>query len=362
MVLIWCSISSHGFGHAAQVVPVLNELGRQIPGLKAILRTTLPAGIFQDWLQIPWELSEGEQDVGCRQQGPLVIDVPATWAAHLDFHRTWEKRLEAETEAIRSRAPALVLTDISHLAAAAGARAGVRTVGLCNLSWDTVLERYRERDRRDHLETIRLIRQAYDVVDLLIRPAPCLPLPAFRRIRDINPIACPQAPDKSALRSMIGAQPGESTVLIGFGGIALNQLPYEQLESLAGYRFLVFGPVPSGLLRVHQATPSPPHAFRSRLASADLLVTKPGYNTVVEAVASGVPVVYVRRFNFADEQSLVDYLHHYGRTVELPRADFDAGRWSDALDKIQKAPSPAEAPPAPTGASEAADILTGFLR
>ena len=26
MPVVWCSISGHGFGHAAQVVPILNEL------------------------------------------------------------------------------------------------------------------------------------------------------------------------------------------------------------------------------------------------------------------------------------------------------------------------------------------------
>ena len=55
MPLIWCSISGHGYGHAAQVVPVLNALGRLVPNLKALLRTTVPAGFFEPRLAIPWE-------------------------------------------------------------------------------------------------------------------------------------------------------------------------------------------------------------------------------------------------------------------------------------------------------------------
>ena len=75
---IWCAISSHGFGHAAQVIPVLNELGRRVSGLTAILRTRVPARFFEPNLQIAWEVSEAEQDVGCVQHGPLRIDVAAT--------------------------------------------------------------------------------------------------------------------------------------------------------------------------------------------------------------------------------------------------------------------------------------------
>ena len=79
MPLIWCSISGHGYGHAAQVVPVLNALGRLVPNLKALLRTTVPAGFFEPRLAIPWELSPAQQDIGCIQKGPLTIDVAGTW-------------------------------------------------------------------------------------------------------------------------------------------------------------------------------------------------------------------------------------------------------------------------------------------
>ena len=57
MPIIWCAISGHGYGHAAQVVPVLNALGSLVPGLTAILRTTVPASFFHDRLTIQWELS-----------------------------------------------------------------------------------------------------------------------------------------------------------------------------------------------------------------------------------------------------------------------------------------------------------------
>ena len=79
MPLIWCAISGHGYGHAAQVVPVLNALGVLVPGLTAVLRTTVPSSFFRDRLTIPWDLQPVQQDVGCIQDGPLKIDIDATW-------------------------------------------------------------------------------------------------------------------------------------------------------------------------------------------------------------------------------------------------------------------------------------------
>ena len=116
MPLIWAAISGHGFGHAAQVVPVLNALGRLVPDIRVLLRTTVPATFFKDRLSIPWERSSVQQDIGCIQQGPMTIDVEATWREHHRFHSTWEDRLRAEIDAMRAAAPDLILADTPYLA------------------------------------------------------------------------------------------------------------------------------------------------------------------------------------------------------------------------------------------------------
>src|SRR5437660_7384527 len=157
---IWCAISSHGFGHAAQVVPVLNELGRRASGLTAILRTSVPARFFEANLKIAWEVSEAEQDIGCVQHGPMRIDVAATWAEHRRFHEQWEDKVAAEVRAIRSCKPALILADIPYLAIEAAARAEVPAVGLCNLSWDGILELLREPGRCEQMEVIRRMEKS----------------------------------------------------------------------------------------------------------------------------------------------------------------------------------------------------------
>jgi len=361
MALMWCAISSHGLGHAAQVVPVLNELGRIVPNLHAILRTQVPAWFFEDRLTIRWTRSPAQQDIGCIQHGPLAIDVAATWNAHAQFHAGWEQKVHDETLAIRTAKPALVLSDISYLAIEAGSRSLVPTIGLCNLSWDRILEPLADPARGDHYEIVSHIRRAYAHAELMLRPAPGIPMRAFQKIVDIGPIADPAPSAISALRIAIAAMPGEQIVLVGFGGIALATLPFERLDRLTGYRFIVSGPVPDRCIRIRAAS-TLPFSFRTLLASADILVTKPGYSTVVEAVALGKPVVYVRRYNFADEQALVGYLHHYGRAVELSEHDFSDGCWQTALETVRTTSLPSEAPPPPTGAAAAACIMSQHLK
>jgi hypothetical protein len=340
---------------------VLNHIGRCVPGATALLNTSVPASFFEPRLKIPWRLIFTQQDIGCVQHGPLRIDVPATWEAHRQFHSQWEQRVQREAAAMKQAAPALVLSDISHLATAAGAAAGVPTVALCSLSWDVVLELYARPGAIEEHQIIQHIRTAYTGAERLIRPAPGIPMKAFRTVVDVGAICEPHQPRSRKLRATLHASDSDCLVLVGFGGIAQQELPFRTLESMAPFRFVVDADVPPGLSRV-VSTKNLGWPFHSILSSVDLIMTKPGYGTIVEAVVLQTPVVYVRRYHFADEQTLVDYLHRYGRGAELSLEDFLAGRWSDSLTAARQTVSPYHPAPSPTGATEAASVLRSYLQ
>ena len=359
MPLIWAAISGHGFGHAAQVVPVLNALHRLVPGLRVFLRTAVPPSFFKDRLFPPWDVSPVQQDVGCVQNGPLRIDVEATWQEHHRFHSSWEERLRTELEAMRAAGPNVVLADTPYLALAAGKAAAIPTIALASLTWDLVLSQYVAPSSIDSRTILQSIRQAYGEADLALRINPAPKMESFQRVIDIGPIAEPAPSARERLTEFLELAPGEQTVLVGFGGIPLDSLPFNRLEQLTGYRFIFDGWIPSESRRFVAAT-SLPFSFRTLMASVDIIMTKPGYGTLVEAVALQIPMVYVRRYNFADEQPLVDYLHRYGRGVELSMSDFTQGRWLPALSEVLDLP-PTIAPPSPTGAREAATELKKFL-
>lgn len=360
MPSIWCAISGHGFGHAAQVVPVLNALGDLVPGLTAILRTTVPASFFENRLTIPWQHSLAQQDIGCIQDGPLTIDVDATWVAHQHFHETWNARLANEVGAMQAASPALVIADTPYLAIEAGSCAQIPTVALVSLTWDIVLKEYCHATDHSHQQLIQRIRKSYANADMALRITPAPTIDAFSNVIDIGPIANPSPPERHRLASAINLVPNEKTVLVGFGGIALTSLPLEQMELLLHYRFLIDSPIPPGYSRIHSIK-TLPFSFKTLLASVDLIMTKPGYGTIVEAVALQQPVLYVRRYNFVDEQPLVDYLHRYGRGMELSLDDFVKGRWEAALRTVLDLPTPTTPPPSATGAADAATILAKSL-
>lgn len=359
MPAIWCAISGHGYGHAAQVVPVLNELGTLVPDLRAILRTTVPASFFQDRLSIPWEHQSVRQDVGCIQKGPLAIDVQATWDAHRSFHADWNERVAEETRAIKAAKPQMILADTPYLAIQAGREAGIPTVGLANFTWSEVLKPFSDPTGPHHQALLTSIETSYRQATSALRIAPGLPMPAFHTVTDIGPIAQPDKTRRCELRAHLKLGKEACLVLIGFGGIPLESLPWEQMARISGYHFIVDG-IPSRATNQIHSLATLPFTFKSLLASVDLVMTKPGYGTIVEAIALGLPVVYVRRYNFVDEAPLVSFLHQHSRGQELSLQDFLSGDWQPAFEAIRKVPTP----PAPlrcTGAAEAARHLVTYL-
>src|SRR5262249_2143509 len=152
------------------------------------------------------------------------------------------------------------------------------------------------------------IQKAYACADFALRIAPGLSMPAFSKIHDIGPIGSPSSSQREKLRTMLGLGSNERLVLIGFGGIPLRSLPWKYMESMRTFRFIVDGQVDTSHSRIISLT-DVPFRFSTVLASVDVVMTKPGYGTIVECVANGIPVVYVRRYTFADEEPLVAYLH-----------------------------------------------------
>jgi len=331
-----------------------------MPGVTAILRTTVSASFFRDRLTIPWDLQPMQQDVCCIQDGPLKIDINETWASHHRFHQTWEARLSNEVATMQATSPELVIADTPYLAIEAGSRAQIPTVALASFTWDLVLKEYCHTTDHSHQQLIQCIRGSYAKADMALRITPAPKIDVFSNIIDIGPIASPASPERDRLASALALSPNERTVLVGFGGISLTSLPLEQIEQLRHYRFLFDGPVPPGYSRI-RSTETLPFSFKTLLASVDIIMTKPGYGTIVEAVALQQPVVYVRRYNFADEPPLVNYLHRYGRGVELSIDDFTQGRWEPALQHALTAPVPS-LPPPPTGAAEAAEMIVRYCQ
>ena len=347
MPIVWCSISAHGYGHAAQVIPILNELGKGIEALSVILRTCVPSSIFEQYLRVPWEIQAVPQDIGCIQQGPLDIDIEGTLAAYKKFHENWNTRVTEEVQAMSMMRPNLVISNISYLSIASASRANLPVVALASLSWDQVIEPFLDSSKADHRVIIEHMQNEYSKANHLIRLNPKIAMPAFGSITDTGPSFPLIESSLQDVRQLLGIPAEERLVLIAFGGVPLASLPWEQMESCEGFHFLVAESSLEPTFRRVHSVEDIKLSFGEVMRQVDVVMTKPGYATLTAAVHYGIPLVYVQRHNFVDEQPLVDYAHTYGRAVELSRDKFESGSWEKALESVLALPISQLSPPKP---------------
>jgi L-arabinokinase len=70
------------------------------------------------------------------------------------------------------------------------------------------------------------------------------------------------------------------------------------------------------------------------IRAADVIVTKPGYGIVADAIAHEVPVLYTDRGDFAEHPKLVEALHECTTADFVPQADLLAGKLAPHLDRV----------------------------
>ena len=351
MTHIHVAVTAHGYGHFAQVAPVLDALRARVPDLRLTLQSTVSADYVRARLRMPYRHIDGAADVAL----PLHARWDEGLAVYSAFDADHEVHLARQRTLLEADRPDLVLADIPWLPLQAARELGIPSAGLCSLSWyDILAESPVGPDMPPELA--RHMRNAYAGADLFIRPAPTMPMAWLPNGRDIGPIAVRRRRDPDAIRARLGLPADCRLVLMQFGGA--GRLRLGRSEPLPG--------------AVHLLTPDP-EAAQGRddvsviagedvldvLASCDALITKPGYGTFAEAACNGIPVLYVPRGDWPEEPHLVDWLAARVPSRAVSTTDLAAGRIARPLGDLLAAGI--GAPVEPTGTAEAVELLLGLI-
>lgn len=355
---LFVAVTAHGYGHLAQVAPVVTELKCRLPGLEISLQGNVAPAFAKARLPAGYHHIPAAADVPLPMDGPLTtrwVDGLADYVAFdLDYaaHQAQQRRLFEQTH------PDLVLADIPWLPLDVARSMGIPCAGLCSLSWYDILV---ESLVGDQLPTAlaQRMQRAYSGADLFLRPAPSMPMSWLPNGRDIGPIAQPRQRDPVRLHERVGRPATERLVLMQFGGTGRLQLG--GAPRLMDGLHLLSPDAGAGLGRDDLTLiDADGNSVLETLASCDALISKPGYGTFAEAACNGIPVLSVERNDWPESRWLVDWLADQVPLREISASDFAAGQIREPLAELL-AEGVAE-PVAPTGVAEAADLLMGLLR
>lgn len=350
-------ISAHGLGHLGQTAPVLDALFRMAPDLDITVRSGLPQQQLARRIGIPFRHVAGATDFGYVMRNAIDPDLAATAERYRACHADWPARVAEEAAWQTDNGFDAVLANVSYLPLAGAARAGISAAALCSLNWADLFAHYYGRQpwaAAIHAEML----SAYRAARVFLRASPGMDMATLGNLRVVGPICRTRAPNRLRIAAQLGIDAALRWVLVALGGIGFP-LDVSRWPACDGVIWLV----PADLYRPRADVANFDAAavdFTELLASADAVVTKPGYGTFAEAACHGLPVLYVPRGDWPEGGCLTAWLHANTRALAVDRRDLERGELRAALADLWA--QPARPVPSPGGVCEAAGSLAALLR
>jgi hypothetical protein len=358
-------ISGHGFGHASRQIEIINACGARRPDLDIVVRTSAPPWLFERTARVPVTLVPGECDTGVVQTDSLRLDERETIRRADAFHRSLPARAEHEVPLLRHHDTRLVIADAPPLGCAAAAAAGVPSVVITNFTWDWIYEAYAA-----HLHEapalLPTIRAAYGQALAAWRLPMFGSFPAFKTVVDTPFVARHARHSREEVRRVLRLPDDLSLVLSSFGGLGVSGLDHTRLDCLYGYgvvttyrdRAAMISQPPRNLFQITEGELYDSGLrYEDLVAACEVVVTKPGYGIISEAIANDTALLYTSRGHFVEYDVLVREMPRYVRSGFIDHDALFEGRWRRALDTILALPAPPERPRTDGAAWIAAEML-----
>ncbi|MDR9403060.1 MAG: glycosyl transferase [Halothece sp. Uz-M2-17] len=322
--ILYVAITSHGFGHAVRAASVAAAAQALLPELLPILVTKVPRWLLESYLSGEFIQRDRALDVGVVQSDSIQMDLEATRQELENIRANEDQIILEEAEFIATQGASLVLADIPHLAGKIAKTAGIPCWSITNFGWDFIYRDWGE----DFHELADWVSEGYSDSDRAFRLPMYEPMTAFPNLKDVGLTGGVPKWDADVIREQFHlTKPQEKTVLLSFGGLGLQKIPYANLKYFTDWQFITFdrqAPDLPNLLKVtdHQYRPLDFMPVSGRV------VSKPGYSTFSEALRVGLPVVSLRRERFAESPLLLKGIEDYAYHQILSPESFFEGSWS----------------------------------
>jgi UDP:flavonoid glycosyltransferase YjiC (YdhE family) len=354
-------VSGHGFGHSSRTIEVIHALIRTRPDAHVVVKTAAPHRLFERTLLGRCECVELQCDAGMVQIDSLNIDAAESVRQAVAFQQRAAALAAAEGAYLRESHACLTVGDIPALAVAAARAAGIPSVLIGNFTWDWIYEHYRD----DDVPTlVRDIRRIYRDTTLALRLPMSGGFEGFTsNPRDIPFVARRSLRTQDDVRRALGLPPraqGKPLVLTSFGGHGIAGLNTSALAGLTEYTIattdLTANPTAGLLYLSEKQVYDSGLRYEDLVRGADVVVTKPGYGIISEAIANDAALLYTSRGDFVEYDVLVREMPRYLRAEFIEQEALLSGNWSVGLKRLLSQPAPSETP-ALNGAEVAANEI-----
>jgi hypothetical protein len=321
---LYVAITNHGFGHVTRTASVLAELQRRCPEILLTVVTTAPRWLLEEYLSGEFVYRPQRLDIGVVQSDSLTFDKEATFQELKALRAIAPELIETESRFIREQGIPLILADIPPLSTQIAKAAGVPCWMMSNFGWDLIYTQWGDAFN----EIADWVQDCFKDCDRLFRLPFHAPMPSFPVVEDINLTGGKPKFTPERIREKLNlSAPKEQIVLLTFGGLGLNQIPYRNLQYFPDWQFITFdASAPDhwpNLIKIDGKNYRPVDL----MPACGRLISKPGYGTFAEACCVGIPVISIPRDDFAEARYLLAGLRQYSVHQILEPDEFTDSNW-----------------------------------
>jgi hypothetical protein len=328
---LYIAITNHGFGHATRAASIAATVKAMQPEVDLVLATTAPQWLLDEYLPVEYEYRPVAFDIGIIQPDSLAMDLPATLAKLREIQTRQAEVVAAEAAYLRQRGVNLVLADIPPLATAIAHAADLPCWMVSNFGWDFIYRAFGP----EFAGVTDWIGDCFGQCDRLFRLPFHEPMAAFPVVEDVGLTGgTPRYAAEHLRAQWTLISPPERTVLLTFGGLSLQAIPYDRLAQFPDWQFLTFdldAPALPNLFKV------PRQGFRpvDVMPLCGRMISKPGYSTFSEACRLEVPIITITRDDFAEGPILVNGMQDISWHRVISPAEFFQGEWGCMVEPLE---------------------------
>lgn len=329
--ILYIAITNHGFGHTTRTASIAATIQKLYPEVLLILVTTAPRWLLESYIKGDFILRQRSFDLGVIQVDSLTMDKASTLEKLREIKKNQNSLIASEVNFIRQNRVNLILADIPFLAAGFAQAAKIPCWMISNFGWDFI---YRDWGG-EFTEIADWISDWYTKSDRLFRLPFHEPMSAFPHIIDVGLTGGNPKFPIDEIRSNWGINtPPEKTILLTFGGLGLQAIPYHNLRQFPDWQFISFdasAPELPNLVKVQN------HQYRpvDFMPICGRVVSKPGYSTFAEATRLEKPIITIPRDDFAEAAFLLTGIRNYNHHQVVTPRDFFEGNWDFLHDSPQ---------------------------
>ncbi|MBD3921508.1 hypothetical protein H8B09_22260 [Paenibacillus sp. PR3] len=338
-------ISDYGYGHATRGIAIIRRLLKDVNELRLIVCSAKPLAFIQQSLldiTVPIEYRKCSSDLGyILQEGSIEPDSERFGKVYLSYLENMPSQIESERRFLYQVKADLVISDISPVPIVAAKLADIASMGISNFTWHTA---YKQMTDEKMLEPLY---DAYANMDYFVSLAGGTAEPRWGRLGYMEAgFFCRALQEEVVARLQSQYNPQKEKLMIFFAigmSIQINDLQQMAMWNDPTCLFVISSSLDidgDNIIRI----PEDVTESQNYMAMCDIVITKPGWGTVGEAVTLGKPLLLLDRSSMQEDRNTIEALHddypyrritwHQLQTLHVTRAyvgaiqDVGAGRRS----------------------------------